>query len=301
MTSTPPSDAAAAPSASSGPDASARETSASLATRIGQMQRALDDASAVSTPEARAALKDAIVVLYREADAALREAEAMKEAVRALAQQWKTLGPDAPTPSLRVDHLGASTFIEKAWSRLSLNDPVAAEAALRDALALAPGSNEAETLLGWALMLQARYDEALGLFQAVLQRDPSHALARTNVGYVCLRKGIYGEAIEHLSSAIRSGTDRKATLYAHLYLGMVYAERDMVDDASLFFHRALELGPNLLQAWYELGRALWRAGRVEEAREAWRAGAEANKLSPWGKRCRDVLAQVEQGGALVDG
>jgi hypothetical protein len=30
---------------------------------------------------------------------------------------------------------------------------------------------------------------------------------------------------------------------------------------------------------------------------AWRDGAAANKFSPWGKRCADVMVEVEQGGA----
>ena len=205
--------------------------------------------------------------------------------------------PAGFTGSGRVDHLGASTFIEKGWSKLSLGDPAGADVALRRALELAPGSNEAETLLGWAQMMQQQYDAALATFQRVLARDAEHALAHTNVGYICLRQGLYGEAIEHLSRVIRLDRDRKATLYAHLYLGMVYREREMDDDAEAFFRKALELGPNLLQSWYELGRVYWFAERRDDALAAWRSGAEANKFSPWGKRCAELLGQVEQGGA----
>ena len=57
-----------------------------------------------------------------------------------------------------------------------------------------------------------QYDEALGTFSKVLMREPANALARINVGYICLKKGIFGEAIEHLSRAIRLDNDRKATL-----------------------------------------------------------------------------------------
>jgi tetratricopeptide (TPR) repeat protein len=227
---------------------------------------------------------------------------AFKVAVKALADAWKrgdVAGTAAPRagPSQRVDHLGASTFIEKGWSKLSLGDAAGAETALRRALELAPGDNHAEALLGWAQMLQEQYDSALLTFHTVLMRDPHHALARTNVGYICLRKKIYGEAIEHLSRAIRDDSDRKATLYAHLYLGMVYREREMYDDAELFFQRALERGPNLIQAWYELGRARWFAGRRDAALDAWQRGVSANKFNPWGKRCGETIALTGQGGA----
>ena len=291
-----------------------------FAARYAEIATALSNANEsgeLPAQEERAKLKQEIIDLYRAADAAAKEYAAFKGAVKDLVTQWKQLGGvtpadgaaavPAPVPdagqgarpmlhTTRVDHLGASTFIEKGWSRLALGDPAGAETALRRALELVPDDNEAETLLGWAQMMQAQYDAALLTFQTVLVRDPQHALARTNVGYICLRKQIYGEAIEHLSRAIRADSDRKATLYAHLYLGMVYREREMYDDAELFFTRALELGPNLLQAWYELGRARWFAGRRDEAREAWREGAEANKFNPWGKRCAEILAHVEGGG-----
>ena len=96
-------------------------------------------------------------------------------------------------------------------------------------------------------------------------KEPANALARINVGYICLKKRIFGEAIEHLSKAIRLDNDRKATLYAHYYLGLVYLEREMFEDAQSFFRKTLKLGPNLIEAYFELGRALWFAGERDEA------------------------------------
>jgi tetratricopeptide (TPR) repeat protein len=190
---------------------------------------------------------------------------------------------------VHADHLGASTYIEKGWSLISLGDYPGAIQALDRALALSPDDAQALSLLGWAQMLSEAYDEALGTFSRVLMREPANALARINVGYICLKKGIFGEAIEHLSRAIRLDNDRKATLYAHYYLGLVYQEREMYEDAEGFFRKALALGPNLIEAYYELGRALWFAGRTDDARRTWTEGHAANKFSPWGKRCRELL------------
>jgi len=285
-----------APSAPPVPDVEA------LRLRFERLAAAL---SARPTPEQRAVIKTEIVSLFRDTESAATLVLEFKEGVKRLAESWKqqegrggSSGTSARTAMTgRVDHLGASTYVEKGWSKLSLGDAAGAEASLRRALELAPGDNEAESLLGWAQMLQEQYDSALLTFHNVLMRDPQHALARTNVGFICLRKRIYGEAIEHLSRAIRSDSDRKATLYAHLYLGMVYREREMYDDAEPFFRRALELGPNLLQAWYELGRTRWFAGRRDDALDAWRQGAKANKFNPWGNRCAELLAEGERGVA----
>jgi tetratricopeptide (TPR) repeat protein len=161
---------------------------------------------------------------------------------------------------------------------------------------LAPGHLDGETLLGWAQLLLAQLDAARTTLAAVLARDARHALAHATLGAVALAGGQHEEAGEHLSQAITLGTDRKATLYAHLYQGMLSRERGRFDDAEQSFRTALTLGPNLLQAWYELGETFWRSGRRVEAMMAWKTGAEANKFSPWGKRCAAVVTTVEQGG-----
>jgi len=269
--------------------------------RFGRIDARLGAASAAD----RDALKADIVALFKAVDAEVAELTALREAVKGLVDRWKALPESRPSSAptfaadrpIVADHLGASTFIEKGWSRISTGDYVGAEESLNKALALAPNDPQSESLLGWAQMLQEKYDEALMNFQRVLMRQPANALARINVGYICLKKGIFGEAIEHLSKAIRLDNDRKATLYAHLYLGMVYLEREMYDDAHAFFEKTLQLGPNLIEAYYEMGRAHWFAGEPDRAREAWRAGFAANKFNPWGKRCAELLETVDAGGA----
>ena len=124
---------------------------------------------------------------------------------------------------------------------------------------------QAQSLLGWAQMLHEDYDDALGNFSKVLMKEPANALARINVGYICLKKRIFGEAIEHLSKAIRLDNDRKATLYAHYYLGLVYLEREMYEDAQTFFRKTLKLGPNLIEAYFELAARSGSAGNREGA------------------------------------
>jgi len=296
------------------PVADARARHAAIAARLDSM----------GTQGDRDAIKSEIVTLYRNVEQQLVELTALKEDVKQLIERWKGATgasasgtgstPVAPAravaepplnapqfagekPVMHADHLGASTFIEKGWSRISLGDYVGAEAALNKALSLSPNDPQSESLLGWAQMYQEKYDDALLNFQKVLMRQPANALARINVGYICLRKGIFGEAIEHLSKAIRLDNDRKASLYAHFYLGLVYLEREMYEDAQTFFRKTIGLGPNLAEAHYELGRAHWFNGQRAEAMEAWREGFAANKFSPWGKRCAETLASVEAGGA----
>ena len=273
-------------------------------TRFGAIEARLDGPEAGAE---RDAIKADIIALYKEVEQEIVQLTALREDVKRLVDRWKQLGGGAPAKAtnapafggerpVMADHIGASTYLEKGWSLISLGDHEAAERALLKALELSPNDPQTESLLGWAQMLQDKYDEALLNFQKVLMRQPTNSLARINLGYICLKKKIFGEAIEHLSKAIRLDNDRKATLYAHFYLGLVYAEREMYEDAQTFFRKTLALGPNLVEAYYELGRVLWFDNKRDDALETWRAGLAANKFNPWGKRCGEMLKHIEEGG-----
>ena len=256
----------------------------------------------------RDAVKQEIILFFKHVDGLLGEVGQLKEEIRVLVDKYKqlqaasTAEAAAPEftgvrPAVKADHIGASTFIEKGWSLISLGDHDGAIQALQKALQLSPGETQAESLLGWAQMLHGDYDDALSTFQKVLMKEPANSLARINVGYICLKKRIFGEAIEHLSKAIRLDNDKKATLYAHFYLGLVYLHREMYEDAQTFFQKTLKLGPNLIEAYYELGRAFWFGGDQAQARRAWEEGFKANKFNPWGRKCQETLAVVTQGEA----
>jgi tetratricopeptide (TPR) repeat protein len=264
-------------------------------------------------PAQRETMKREIIALFKRVDGALTELGQLKEDIKGLVERYKQVSsaaeaaPAAPSPAPRftgarpvvhADHLGASTFIEKGWSLISLGDYAGAIQSLERALTLSPDAVQAQSLLGWAQMLHEDYDDALATFSRVLMKEPANALARINVGYICLKKRIFGEAIEHLSKAIRLDNDRKATLYAHYYLGLVYLEREMFEDAQTFLRKTLTLGPNLIEAYFELGRAQWFSGEKDAARKTWEEGHRANKFNPWAKRCKDMLDLVAAGGEV---
>lgn len=275
---------------------------AALKKQYADISSKLDAAQAFAERET---VKREIIALFKQVDGTLTELGQLKEDIRQLVEKYKSQAPDTATasapqftgarPVVQADHIGASTFIEKGWSLISLGDYAGAIVALEKALGLSPNEVQAQSLLGWAQMLHEDYDDALATFSKVLMKEPANSLARINVGYICLKKRIFGEAIEHLSKAIRLDNDKKATLYAHYYLGLVYLEREMFEDAQVFFEKTLQFGPNLIEAWYELGRAKWFAGDPDGAKQAWSDGHKANKFNPWGKRCKEMLDLVARG------
>lgn len=282
----------------------ADDIGSALRARYAEIGATLDQARDAAQLDA---CKKDIVAFFKQVDAAIGELTQLKDEIKQLVHKYKQLSTatksasapefSAEKPVIVADHIGASTFIERGWSLLSLGDYPGSIQALTKALELSPGDAQSESLLGWAQMLNEDYDDALLTLQKVLMREPGNSLARINLGYICLKKRIFGESIEHLSKAIRMANDKKATLYAHYYLGLVYLEREMFEDAENFFRKTLDLGPNLIEAYYQLGRAQWFAGEPDRAKASWEAGFAANKFNPWGKKCREMLQAIEAGGA----
>ncbi|MDB4949250.1 MAG: Tfp pilus assembly protein PilF [Gemmatimonadetes bacterium] len=256
-------------------------------------------------PSEREKVRQEIVGLFRETEAALEHLTGFRERIRELVDRYKQIAAAAAATAkasaaaapatTRSDHLGSSTYVERGWSAIAAGDHARAVKELERALELAPNDPQAESLLGWAQMLREQYDEALYTYYKVLSKDPNNPLARVNLGYICLKKEIFGEAIEHLSRVIRLDSDRKATLYANFYMGLVYLEREMYDDARSFFRKTLELGPNMLEAYWEMGHAYYLEGNLAQAADSWRTGMETNRFNLWGERCAKALAKLEKG------
>jgi tetratricopeptide (TPR) repeat protein len=275
--------------------------------RYASIARRLDGPEEDSAVE-RETVRAEIVGLFRDVETAIEGLTAFKERIRELVARYKALPAPAegaaaglaPAPP-RADYLGSSTYMERGWTAIAAGEHERAVKELSRALELAPDDAAAATLLGWAQMLLGEHDEALFTYQKVLARDPANAIARVNLGYISLQKGIYGEAIEHLTRATREGGDRKAELYGTFYLGLVYSRREMYADARRFFRRALELGPNLMEAYWELGLAYYLDGNRTQAREVWEDGFARNRFNPWGERCGAALRRLEAGEPVAAG
>jgi tetratricopeptide (TPR) repeat protein len=288
-----------------------------LQARSEALEAALD-AMDESTPQPeRSALRKEIVELYQELDGAAVRLAGMRQSVQSLGERFRrTFAPVAAAPvpgaelsagngqgkgrSVRpAEDLDVSTYLDRAWNCLATCRYEGALGEVTRALERVPANLQAETLRGWALMRLDRLDDARRVLEEVLRANSSAALARASLGYVAYREGRYSEAIDHLSRAARDGADRKAVLYAHLYLGMLYTSREMFRDGRSFLSRAIELGPSLVEAYWELGRSYYLEGQFTQALDTWREGAEVNRFDPWGERCQEAVERATSGAPVL--
>ncbi|MEZ7197192.1 SPOR domain-containing protein [Pseudodesulfovibrio karagichevae] len=162
---------------------------------------------------------------------------------------------------------------------------------------------------GNLLVAQGLDEQALAEFTQVLEKDPDHAIANEAAGCVYFRAGLYDEAKTHLNRAVAlnpmlwkahnflgiihdrdrdydmAAKEFAAALELHqgngvdeIYnnLGVVHIARKQYAEAVETFRRALQAGGVSARTYNNLGLALARMGRLDEALESFKyAGGEA--------------------------
>lgn len=247
-------------------------------------------------------LEQEIRALYKDIAVAIKHMASLQDSIKGLISAYKSasLSEDQSkvmirsfVETMRTDSLGSSTYVAEGWNQICSGEFEKAIASLTNAVKLNPTDTKAMGLLGWAYSYQGSYDQALEICLKVLQMEPNNDAVRNNLGFVCLKKQIYGEAIEHFSRVLKSGKDRSAVLYAHYYMGLVYLERQMLDDAIFFFSKATVLGPNLIEAYYHLGQAYYLKKMPGAAIREWE---KCVKLSPhnwWAKEAQEQIEMIK--------
>lgn len=263
--------------------------------KIASIQQALKSPDA-KTQSTR--LEQDIRSLYKEIAVGIKHLNALHDSVKSLIDQYKSTAVSDDeskvmirsfVETMRTDSLGSSTYVAEGWNQICSGEFEKAIGSLSNAVKLNPNDTRALGLLGWAYSYQGMYDDGLAVCLKVLQLEPNNDAVRNNLGFISFKKGIFGEAIEHLSRVIKSGKDRPAVLYAHYYLGLVYLERQMLDDAMFFFSKATVLGPNLIEAYYHLGQVYYHKKMYGAALKEWE---KCLKLSPhnwWAKKAAEQI------------
>jgi len=89
-----------------------------------------------------------------------------------------------------IDPRGAVPIINLAFMYITtLPNPPAAEDACRRLIAIDSEIANYHSLLGWALAVQLRYDEAQAVFERALELEPEHDYALPNLGYTLAAAG----------------------------------------------------------------------------------------------------------------
>jgi tetratricopeptide (TPR) repeat protein len=190
---------------------------------------------------------------------------------------------------IQSSRVNITTLIDKAWNLIVSGKYKEAIKALNRAKKMDPKNIKVYNLLGWAYIHLKKYDKSSLIFQEVLNMDPQNEMAHANLGYINHKKGLYGEAIEKLTSIEKRAKNKQAVLYALFYLGLVYYERDMYEDSVEFLNKAINVGPNLYEAYYYLGKAYQKQGLSNLCSQIWEKLIRINKYNIWAKKAKEEI------------
>jgi tetratricopeptide (TPR) repeat protein len=146
-----------------------------------------------------------------------------------------------------------------------------------EAVRLKPDYVEAHNNLGSALYSKGEANEAIGQFREALRLKPDFAVAHRNLGRVLVDQGHVEEGITHLEQAVRLKKEFADALDDLRRARRSLAETLVSEGRSREAAEALQLTPGSPEAHNDLGRLLYRDGRLEEAIGQY---SEALRLKP---------------------
>jgi tetratricopeptide (TPR) repeat protein len=127
------------------------------------------------------------------------------------------------------------------------------------------------------LLNAGREAEAEATLRAILDDDPSHVAALTQLGRICLLRGAYVEAKTLLLRLIECAP---ANADAHCNLGLALSALGRHDEAQASCRRGLALNPASTEAHNTYAAILKAAGRYDEAEAHYRRAFELDNSLP---------------------
>jgi tetratricopeptide (TPR) repeat protein len=115
-------------------------------------------------------------------------------------------------------------------------------------------------------------DGSISGYRELVNRDPHNVFARLNLGSALLFSGQRDAANAEFREILRADPPHpNVKALAHVYLGDSLFEEDDPEGAIAEFTQAIALVPQGFGVLIQLGKALSRTGRLDEARRCWQA------------------------------
>ena len=132
----------------------------------------------------------------------------------------------------------------------------------------------------------ATMKDAEALYRQALELDPWLAIAYTNLGNICFRKGEEADAEKLYHRALQIDTRQPEAQYN---LGYLMLERGRPADAIPHFLGAIEADPKFADAYFNLAMAYEGVGDAPKARPCWKQYLDLEPAGTWAEIARKHL------------
>jgi len=137
--------------------------------------------------------------------------------------------------------------------------------------------------------------EAIAVYQKVLEMEPEHAAAHINIGTLYYNRQDFRLAERHYRQAIE--IDPRYSL-AYFDLGNVLDETGRVTEAIQAYKTALQLAPTYADAHYNLALAYEKIKEPRKALHHWRAYVKLDTSGPWAIHAKNQIQRILQNDPL---
>jgi tetratricopeptide (TPR) repeat protein len=151
-----------------------------------------------------------------------------------------------------------------------------------------PEGSDWGAVVGYALLRQRDYANAIAALSRVIQRNPEDIGAWNLLGEAQRLAGQPGQAAKTLERASIIGRTSHVTFFL---LGQAYRDTNRLDRAIPAYREAARLAPEFGPAWFELGSAQARLGEIKEALDVVEV---LKKLDP--ALAQQLSARIRAGG-----
>ena len=138
-------------------------------------------------------------------------------------------------------------------------------------------------------------NQALEIYQRVLELDPGHAAAHINLGTLYYNRQEFALAEKHYRAAIEA--DSRYAL-AYFDLGNVLDETGRVAEAIHIYKTALQLAPTYADAHYNLALAYEKVKEPRKALKHWQSYVKLDRVGPWATHARHQIQRILHADAL---
>jgi tetratricopeptide (TPR) repeat protein len=282
---------------------SGTEVARLLGLSVGRL-RTLDRAGVVS-PSARRRGRRAYtfsdLIALRTAQALLARRVRLRDVTRAVTALRRSLPKvTRPLSELRIVSDGQKVVVrsqEGAYEPLTGQMLLDFEVkSLRDDVVrvLRPAAGKERAKTAYSLYVRASQldedaatmKEAEALYRQAIEIDPWLAIAYTNLGNICFRKGEEEDAEQLYRRALEIDADQPEAQYN---LGYIMLERGCATEAIPRFVAAIKADPKFADAYFNLAMAYEGTGEAAKARPCWKHYLEIEPSGTWAEIARKHL------------
>jgi tetratricopeptide (TPR) repeat protein len=195
--------------------------------------------------------------------------------------------------SLQLQHQNDVAHLMLGLSLAELKRPEESEKELQIAVQQNPGSDINWYFAGWRLLLRGKYEASLPYFYKAVALNPKNPSAHRALASALARTGSYGLAEDYYQKAIKL-IEQTQEQNPEPYLDLAYVllfsnQKEPAARALDCIRKAMAINPNMAEAYYLGGKALFKLDRYSEARGEL---VKATELNPKDARPHFLLAQV---------